>query len=179
MWEIWEITYNSTKRTIFAPRYNLNFFLAICIFFIGILHSSYTPYRLRNQSLANFLEMRTPKPCLGSSAYCKGLPHPLPMLAWWVITPHHVAHNLKHLFHKHFNGYNAISKKNCLILPKNLTVWRWYKDNWRDYAFVTEFLFNSNSTPTCPGLPMGGYFWNAQWNQQQDRSFSTYALGTG
>ena len=45
----------------------------------------------------------------------KASPTPLPMLAWWVVTPHHVAHNLKHLFLKHFNGRNAISKNCCLI----------------------------------------------------------------
>ena len=33
----------------------------------------------------------------------KGCPTPLPVLAWWVVTPHHVAHNLKLLFLKDYD----------------------------------------------------------------------------
>ena len=53
----------------------------------------------------------------------KATPTPLPMLAWWVVTPHHVAPNLKLLFLKRFNGDNIISVKFKKIPPQNITLW--------------------------------------------------------
>ena len=52
----------------------------------------------------------------------KATPTPLPMLAWWVVTPHHVAPNLKLLFLKRFNGDNIISVKFKKIPPQNITL---------------------------------------------------------
>ena len=89
--EVWKVA----KK---ALRWNVLFFFDVhaVLFTVRIFGaSSYETHR------ANDLYVTT----------TKATPTPLPMFALWVVTPHHVAHNLKHIFLKQFNCHDAISKK--------------------------------------------------------------------
>ena len=65
-------------------------------------------------------------------------PTPLPMVAWWFVTPHHVAHNLKHLFLKHFNGHNAISDFFFDFPKKSYGV----QLSWGKYTYKNPIIFS-------------------------------------
>ena len=52
----------------------------------------------------------------------KGCPAPLPVLAWWVVTPYHVTHKVEHLFLKFLKYDSVIPKLLSLISLQNITL---------------------------------------------------------
>ena len=113
----------------------------------------------------------------------KATPTPLPMLAWWVVTPHHVAPNLKLLFLKRFNGDNIISVKFKKIPPQNITLWAkfwgisitfakiWYMLGFSIHIYKREsfnswrwFSANSSQTWRARGMKFGHNLHQYMWS---------------
>ena len=74
----------------------------------------------------------------------KGCPAPLPVLAWWVVTPYHVTHKVEHLFLKFLKYDSVIPKLLTLISLQNITLWSvhiWKRNRTSDWDLLIVAFF--------------------------------------